>query len=689
MRGIESQGMMCSERELGLGEDHSGLMILDPDTPVGVDAKALLGLDDVVFEIEVIPNRGDWASMIGVARELAALYSKSFGIPEVKLTEAAPAAASLSSVTIEDAELCPRYIGRVLSNVKIGPSPQWMCRHLIAAGQRPINNVVDITNFVLLETGHPLHAFDYDKLGENRIVVRRAETGECIRTLDDENRTLTNDMLVIADAKHPQAVAGVMGGGDSEVGEETTRVFLESAYFKPGSVRQTSRSLGLMTEASQHFQRGADPEMAVYAINRCALLMQELAGAEIAEGLIDEYPAALEVREIRLRYARSNLLLGIAIDAKTQRDYLVRLGFEILTESEEECTVRVPTWRHDAKLEADLIEEIARLYNYDNIPVTLPRVRQSEIVFAPLEAPVRRLRRFLVGQGLTEFYNWTFSSPEEVHRAGLDGAYLDMVALENPLSERQATMRSSLLPGMLANAAHNVHHGVNNIAAFEIGPVYIPEAGAELPTQRLRLGIVLSGAAGVQHWSRTEQPLDFYDLKGFTEGVLEFLGVTAAFEPADFGTFQPGHSAAVQQKGKPAGCLGKASTAVLKAYEIESPVYLLELELDGLLEQKKEAKCFAEIPTFPPSLRDMAVLVDDSVRAGDLLRAAAQAGGKLLKAVDIFDIYTGDPVPEGQKSVALSLVFQSAERTLTDKDTQKSWDKILKRIQKDFKAELR
>ncbi len=470
MRGIESQGMMCSARELGLGEDHAGLLILPPDLPVGQDAKPLLGLDDVIFEIEVIPNRGDWASMLGVARELAALYGRPLRIPELRLKETGPEAGALSSVTIEDPEKCPRYIGRVLTGIHVGPSPQWLAARLLAAGQRPINNIVDVTNYVLLETGHPLHAFDCDKLAENRIVVRCARPGETIQTLDGENRALSEDMLVIADAAAPQAVAGVMGGEDSEVGEGTTRIFLESAYFNPISVRRTSRKLGLITEASQHFQRGADPEMAVYAINRAAALMHELAGGEVATGLLDEYPAPLEVREVRLRYQRANGLLGTDIEPAFQREALEKLAFEVTAENEDGITVRVPSWRHDVTQEADLIEEVARLYGYDNIQVTLPRVRQNDIIFAPEETVLRKLRRHLVGLGLTELLSWTFSSPEAVAEAGLEGPYLDMVRLDNPLSERQATMRSTLLPGLLAAAAHNFNRGTNDIAAFELGP---------------------------------------------------------------------------------------------------------------------------------------------------------------------------------------------------------------------------
>ncbi len=689
MRGIESQGMMCSARELGLGEDHTGLMILSTQPPVGSDVKALLGLDDAILEVEITPNRGDWACMLGVAREIAALYNKPVYLPAVNLKESPTPASSLSSVTIDDPELCPRYVGRVLNNVKVGPSPEWMCRKLMAAGQRPINNIVDITNYVLLETGHPLHAFDHKKLAEHRIVVRRARPGEAITTLDGEQRALSEDMLVIADAVNAQAVAGVMGGGDSEVDEGTTTVFLESAYFKPASIRRTSRKLGLVTEASQHFQRGADPEMAVFAINRAADLMQQLAGAEIASGLLDAYPRPVTPPEVRLRYARTNALLGTEISADLQGDLLCRLGFQIVTSDAVSCTLRVPTWRPDVYMEADLIEEIARLFGYDNLRVSLPQVRQSETIFAPNEARVRRLRRQLVDQGLTEAYHWTFTCADDIRKAGLDGAHLDIVTLQNPLSEKQAGLRTSLIPTLLNHAAYNVSHGVTEMAVFEIGPAYQPAPGADQPLQSLRLGILLMGHAESKHWSRPQQPVDFYDMKGRAEAVLGFFGVTAEFKETGLGCFQKGASAALLVDGAVVGHLGKITRTVLKAFDIEHEVYLLELCLDPLLERTPAVARFEEITTYPPSLRDMALLVDKGVAAGDLVRLARETGGKILKEVSIFDIYTGDRIPSDKKSVALGLVFQSPERTLTDDETQKAVDKILRKLQAEHKAELR
>ncbi len=689
MRGIESQGMMCSGKELGLSDDHSGLLILDADAPIGADAVAHLGLDDVIYEIEVTPNRNDWASMIGVARELAASLETTLRLPEFALVESPPEAERLSSVQIENPDLCPRYAGRVLTDVKVGPSPEWLCRRLMAAGQRPINNIVDITNYVLLETGHPLHAFDYQTLNENRIVVRTARADESIATLDGETRALSPEMLVIADATRPVAVAGIMGGAETEVGENTTQVFLESAYFAPVSIRRTARALGMMTEASQRFQRGADPEMARYALDRAAYLMQELAGAKTALGVLDNYPRPPEERRIRLRYARTHAMLGAKPAPDTQKAYLERLGFVAEASDAESCTFRIPTWRHDCTQEADLIEEVARLYGYDLIEPTIPAVRRTERVFAPNDGRLRRLRRELAGYGLFELVGMTFSSSAEVAAVGLSGAYLDMVPLQNPLSENLAAMRSTLLPGMVRAVQTNIRHGRRDVRAFELGPVYRPAPERELPEQTLRLGLVLTGNAEEPHWSRPVRTADVYDITGLIQAVGDYFGASLACAAAPFDAFDPDASAQVTLNGRAIGWAGCLTPAVRKAWDIEQPVFLAEVALEPLLDIPETPVLFAPIPAYPPSLRDIAVLVDQSVPAGALVDAARTAGGKLLQRVDVFDVYTGKQVPAGKKSIALSLVFQSPERTLTDKATQKAWDAILKRLQDDFGAQLR
>lgn len=688
MRGIESHGMMCSARELNLGEDHAGLLILGADATVGEDIRAALGLDDVVFEIEVTPNRGDWASMIGVARELAAYYGCELRVPEIALRESGAAADTLSSVTIEDPDLCPRYAGRILRNVKIKASPPWLCARLMAAGQRPINNIVDITNYVLLETGHPLHAFDYDKLAEHRIVVRRARPNETITTLDDEKRVLDTDMLVIADAESPQAVAGIMGGAGSEVDDDSNHIFLESAWFLPRSVRATARRLGMLTEAAQHFQRGADIEMAVYAIDRAAMLMQELGAAEIAPGILDAYPATQARTSVSLRFERTTELLGVAVVPDTQVDILSGLGFAVEQRDATGCTVGVPAWRHDVGHESDLIEEVARHYGYDRIPTTLPPVRQCEMVFAPEDKHVRALRRFLAAQGLVEVMNWSFGNPENESRARANHADASMVMLANPLSENQAGMRTTLLPGLYATAAYNHKRGARGIAAFELGPVYHAAETDTLSREVMCLGVVLSGIVP-GHWSCPERLVDYFDIKGIAESLAVYLKRQFTVEAAAHPAFQQGQSATIRLRKKTLGHMGKPVAEAIRSFELPEQVYALELTLEPLLAAPAPPAQFEDIPQYPASLRDLAVVVEQSTPAEDLVKIIRQAGGALLKKIEIFDVYRGKPLPPEKKSVALSLVFQSPERTLTDKDTQKSLDRIIKQLQQQCGAELR
>ncbi len=690
MRGVESQGMMCAASELGLDGDSEGLLILDDTYEIGADAKPLLGLDDVIMEIEVTPNRGDWASMIGVARELAARFNKALHIPDVSFVESAPAIDEVTSVTVEDDARCPRYMGRLLRNVKVGPSPQWLSRYLVAAGQRPINNIVDITNFVLLETGHPLHAFDFDKLKESRVVVRTATKGESMETLDGEKRTLKKSMLVIADATTPQCIAGVMGGTLSETSDDTVTIFLESAVFDPISVRKTSRALKLISESSQRFQRGADPEMAAYALDRAAALMQELAGAEIAEGVIDHYPSPVEARVVTLNYSRTADLLGVEIPHEEQVKHLESLGFIVTTQDENSVTVSVPLRRNDVSMEADLIEEVGRLHGFNNIPVTIPHIAGTERIYAPVENRLRAFRRFLVGLGLYEAYSWTFSNETLVKNAGLDEAYLNMVKLENPLSEKQATMRSSLIPNLLASAAHNLNRGTAGLAIFELGPTYLADEEQETgASQQNKLAIVLSGPITTKHWSRNQHEQDIFDLKGYVEAIANYFDTEFKFEAEDYPTFQPGQSATIKKRKHTLGFFGKVRQSLLKNWELNQDVYILEMELDSLVTHATPTKGFEAIPGFPAANRDLAVVVEANAPVNELIDTISRSGGNLLKSVEVFDIYTGKPIESGKKSVAFNLIFQSEERTLTEKDTQKSFDKILKQLENKHTATLR
>ena len=690
MRGVESAGMMCSARELGLGEDHSGLMILPADMEIGLDVRGPLGLSETVLEIEVTPNRNDWSGLIGIARELSAYYERPLKTPEISLSTCDEKASAVSSVTIEAPDLCNRYIGRVIKGVKIGPSPEWLQKRLIDAGQRPISNVVDITNYVLLETGHPLHAFDLNKLNENRIVVRRAKAGETIKTIDQEVRTLDEEMLVIADATTPVAVAGVMGGFDSEVGDDTVDVFIESAYFNPSSIRRTSRMLNLISEASQRFQRGADVDMCPLACNRCCELILEVAGGELLNETLDEYPNPIQLPYIKLDHEQANQRIGIDVSPETHKNYLERLGFCITETVDGVSTVAVPNRRHDATRPADLIEEIVRLHGFENVEATLPRIPKIETVYAPQYHALQKLRTDLTSLGLTEIYTWAFTSVQDLANARLTELQAEAIAIQNPLSEKHALMRPTLIPSVLNIASANIRRNVRDVAIFEMAPVYRKTDGGEGRTQYDTLAIALSGRAAAPYWTDPDTPTDIYELKGIVEEVASLLGYDAPnFESCDHPTFAPGECAKVSAKGNVIGHIGRVNKAVASAYDIVQPIYLAEIQMKSLVQKKATFAKFQSVPEHPASMRDMAVVVDSTVPVGELQITAQKAGGNLLQRVELFDIYTGEQVPSGKKSVALNLVFQSPERTLTDQDTEKSFNKILKTFQHKYNAELR
>lgn len=688
MRGIESFGMMCSGAELKVEEDSEGLLILHPDAPLGEDIKKVLGLDDVIFEIEITPNRGDWASYIGLARELSAYYDIPITLPQIKFSEIEKTASSISSVTIDCPDFCPRYAGRVIQNVKIAPSPDWLARKLISAGQRPINNIVDITNFVLLETGHPLHAFDFDKLNENRIVVRLAKEGEQIRTLDGELRTLNTSQMVIADAIKPQALAGIMGGADSEVDDNTVNVFLESAYFDPVSIRRTARFHNLLTEAAQHFQRGADPEMVTWAIDRATSLIQELAGGKVLKGILDEYPKKIQRKNVKLRYERTKKRIGIEIDKDFQRTIILELGFSVKEENEKEVDFIVPSWRHDVSLEEDLIEEIARFYGYDKIPNTLPKIRQSGAVFDTAFKKVNDIRTLLVHKGLTECYSWTFSNPEIMQQLNFPENYLNMVVLQNPLSKNLSTMRTSIIPDLLTTAQKN--HLEDTISIFEIGPVFLLTEQNLLPDEPQKLGILLSGSANPRLWCYNDRKqFDFFDLKGIVEDILNELYIPFRVEKSDFPLFHPGQSMKITYQNEELGIVGKINPKIAHELEINENTYISELNLNKILCVTPKKKIYKTISEFPSTSRDLAILVDRSLPVSEIFSSLKSVGEGMLQKIELFDVYTGEQVPHDKKSVALGFTFCSNEKTLTDNEIDSVMKEIISTLQKKFNAHIR
>lgn len=688
LRGEESHGMLCSEKELGVSESAAGLMELSSDLPIGTGFTDALGLDDTVFELEITPNRPDCLSLIGVAREIRAETGNDIKLPEVNVQEDDTDIREVTSVTIDAPDLCPRYAARVIRGVKIGDSPTWLKQRLESVGIGVINNIVDVTNFVLMEYGQPLHAFDYNKLGENRIVVRRAAAGEALTTLDEEERKLTPEMLVIADATKPVALAGIMGGYDSEITETTSDVLLESANFDPSSVRATAKTLGMNTEASYRFERGADPEAVIPAINRATQLIVELAGGTVCEGTIDAYPGKCELGQIHLRPERVNFILGTELEATEIKQILLRLGFGVDTGQQDDNSyqVTVPTFRRDITREIDLIEEIARVHGYDNIPTTLPKGDIPVPKPRTLDEVRRRIKKYLLASGMMEAINYSFCHPNcfDKIRLSEDNPLRDALKLQNPLSPEMSVLRTTLLPSLLVNAQHNHNHQIDNIALFEMSTVFL---NGEEPA---RIAGILAGEIGDGVYGNPYHSPDFFDIKGTVEGALEACGIADwTYAITDEPTFHPGRNAEVLLDNQRIGIFGEAHPEVLENYELPYKAYLFELDLEKLADAADFSKRFEPIPIYPSVLRDLAIVVEHDMPSDLPIEIIYSTGGELVESVRLFDVYVGDQVPEGKKSLAYTITYHSATETLTDKEVNDLHDKVVNRLNQELGAELR
>ncbi|MBO8142192.1 MAG: phenylalanine--tRNA ligase subunit beta [Firmicutes bacterium] len=673
-RGVVSEGMLCSEAELGVGDDADGIWVLPPDAVLGRSVTDALGLDDTVLHLEVYPNRPDCLSVIGIAREIAALTGGTLRLPEVRLEETGEPAARAVVVQNEDTGLCPRYTARVLRGVEIGPSPAWLVQRLRVAGMRPINNVVDVTNFVMWESGQPLHAFDYDRLEGGRIVVRRARPGERLMTLDGEERRLDPEMLVIADAARPVALAGVMGGGDSEVRDATKTVLLESAAFDPISVRRTARRLGMRTEASHRFEKGLDPNGVAWASARAAQLMRELAGGELLAGAVDVYPRPVAPRRVSCRPERVRRLLGADVEDRQIAAYWRALGFEV-EEGDDRFSVTVPTFRPDIRQEADLVEEVARLFGYDRLPESVPgglagvggRPRPLRLV--------DKVRDVLVAGGLYECVTYSFIHPATADRLRWpkDDPRRQAITLRNPLSEEQSVMRTSLWGGLLETAARNRARQVRSVHLFEIGAVYHPrEDGDGLPHEPRKAGILMMGPLPERGWARKAERATFYHLKGLVERILESLGLAGEFAPASDPSLHPGRQAVLSVAGRPAGILGEAHPHVSAAYDLEGErIYLAELDMTALAGAVPNEIRHRPLPRYPAVERDLALVVPRTLPAAAVTSAIRRAGGPLLEDVVLFDVYEGPQVEPDHRSLAYSLTLRAPDRTLTDAEANR------------------
>ena len=688
LRGETSEGMLCSEKELALSEDAAGLMELPTDIPLGTPLAEVLGLDDVVFELEITPNRPDCLSLIGVAREIRAETGNPLKLPTIDLPESDINAQDLTSVTIDAPDLCPRYAARVIQGVKVTESPTWLQQRLESVGIGVINNIVDVTNFVLMEYGQPLHAFDYHKLAENRIVVRRATESEHITTLDEVERELTPDMLVIADAEKPVALAGIMGGYDSEITDATCDVLLESAYFNPSSVRATAKAFGISTEASYRFERGADPGAVLAALDRAAQLIAELAGGTICEGIVDVYPGQQPLTQIQLRPERVNFVLGTTLEAGEMVQILNRLGFDV-DATGAVYQVTVPTFRSDVTREIDLIEEIARVHGYDNIPTTLPKGDIPVPTSDPKTEVRRRIKQFLLAAGMMEAVNYSFCDPNcfDKIRLNAEDPCRNTLRLRNPLSPEMSVLRTTLTPGLLENAQHNRNHQIDTIALFEIGGVFVHDGKEKEPE---RVAGLLAGQIGEGVYSDPYRSPDFFDIKGLVEGMLEVCGVVDwTLQNTATPTFHPGRNAEVLLDDKRIGVFGEGHPEVLENYDLPYKAYLFEFDLERLADAATFAKRFEPISIYPKVARDLAIVVDQEILSDMPTELIYTTGGDSVDSVRLFDVYEGEQVPEGKKSLAYTITYHSVTETLTDKAVNALHDEVVKCLNRELGAELR
>jgi phenylalanyl-tRNA synthetase beta chain len=685
IRGEASRGMLCSGRELGVGKDHSGILVLPPDARLGTEVSEVLGLNDTILELELTPNRPDCMGMIGIAREVAALTGTTMALPVTDTTP--PDAAPAVPVELADLLGCPRYVARSIQGVTVAPSPAWIAARLLAVGLRPISNVVDATNYVMMELGHPLHPFDAAKVTGGSIVVRRAGDGEAMTTLDGIDRKLTSEDLVIADPDRALALAGVMGGADSEVSPHTTAVILEAAYFDPASIGATSRRHGLRSEASARFERGMDPDVLPFAAARAAGLMSEIAGGATA-AVADVYPAPIARPHIMLRPSRTDAVLGTHVNPDRQAQLLRSVAFTV-SGGDGGLDVEVPSFRPDVSREVDLIEEVARLEGLDKLPSTLPPGQLGGL--NELQSADRILRRTLAGLGLHEAWTNSFMSPRELDALRLadDHPARRAVVVANPMSEDEKLLRTTLLPGLLRAAEHNLARASGGAALFEVARVYEPDP-APLPQEPTALGGVFAGIRREQSWDSAARAWDFFAVKGIVVALLDSLRIPAPeFDPVAGMPFHPSRAAKVSLGETTLGMIGEIHPDVCGAFDVPRGTVAFEMAWAAIAAALPGRAAAASLPRYPASLIDLAIVVDAAQHAGDIERVIRTVGEPETTSVRLFDVYTGLQVPDGKKSLAFALELRANDRTLTEKDVTLVTRRILDELEDRFGARLR
>lgn len=701
LRGVASNGMLCSAQELKLDleklpeEQKTGIFILPSDTPVGIPAKDVLGLNDVVLEFELTANRADCFSVFGLVREIAAITGNKPHFPEIKVNEDDNTKLNdIFSVEIADPDLCSRFSTRMLKNVKIGPSPEWMQQRLEGAGIRSINNVVDVTNFVMIELGHPMHAYDYDKITGKKLIARRAIEGEELHTLDDTSRKAKGEMLVIADSEKAAGLAGIMGGFETEITDTTTTVVLESADFYGPCIRRTARACGLSSEASGRFERGVDSETTIKALDRAAQLLQEMGACTVCEGIVDVYPNPKQANYVTFTPEQINNHLGTNIAKDVMLNIITSVGFDVTKDENDEITVKVPSWRNDVTCMADISEEIARLHGFDKIKSTLPNGVSMQGTQSAKQTFIDKVKASLSSQGLYETISFALTNEETFNKLNIpqDSPLRKAVPIMNPLSDEYPLVRTTLLSSIFDNLARNLARKNDDVALFEVGSVFFPKAlpVTELPDEVVKIAGAITGRRNAQGWNQANDMVDFYDAKGIIEELLANLRVTRyTVEAGTHYAMHPGKTALFKKGRDVIATVGEVHPAVLSAYGITKPVYIFELDAATVMKYMAKDLKYKALPKYPATSRDLAMLVDIDINAADIEKAMTKAAGQNLTQITLFDVYTGKQVEEGKKSLAFSLTFQSNDKTLTDAEIDPAIEKIVAKLQKDFNANLR
>lgn len=686
LRGVESYGMMCSAQELALDleslpqEQVTGIYIFDQEYPLGMDVKEIFGLDDEIIEFELTNNRPDCLSIIGLAREAAATLNKPLILPEIVIQKEDDDIRSYMEIEVQSPELCHRYIGKMLKNIKIGPSPKWMQDQLIKVGIRPINNIVDVTNYVMMEMGQPLHAYDYNKLEEKKIIVRKAYEGEKLVTLDGKERELDPSMLMIADSNHSLGIAGVMGGENSEIEQDTNMILLEAASFDTNNIRLTAKKVGLRTEASSRFEKGVDANLAELAINRAAQLLEEMNAGKVIGGVIDKYETPVEPHYISVNPQWINGFIGINISLEQMAHYLESLDMEV--EIGDVLKIKVPTFRQDLQIPEDIAEEIARLYGYDKIPTTIMSGITVEGKRTYKQKLEDKIKNILVAEGGSEIYTYSFNAPQSLEqlRIPAQDEYRKVIEIINPLGEENSAMRTTLMGNMMQVISHNIHHNVEKAFLFELGTTYRPK---ELPIKELpnEKKILCIGKYG---------NTDFFHMKGIIENILDLCGISEyEFEATDYPTFHPGRTAKVLHKGEVLGILGEIHPDVAESFDTSQRIYIAEFDFDLLTEKSNGEKRYQELPKYPAVTRDIALLMKEDIPAREVEKIIEAQGSNILESYTLFDIYQGKQIPEGYKSLAYSIVYRKQNGTLTEQEVSNVHDVIIQKLEDNLEAQLR